>query len=272
MDQLIEKHHPIIEFGGERVGLYHQDMRLSIVIPAFNEARRLPATLEAVVRFLSDHPRLCPAEIIVVDDGSRDGTADVVGCAPDLDGITLSCHTHETNRGKGAAARTGFARTRGDLILLCDADLATPISEIDDLAGKAPGGVAIGSRALDRARIENPQPVYRDLMGRVFNLAVQIFAVRGIQDTQCGFKLFEGDLGRTMAAVQRIDGFAFDVELLLLAKTWECDIREIPVRWRHVEESRVQPVAHSADMFLDLLRIGWWKLVGRFPPRPTPPQ
>jgi len=246
-------------------------MRLSVVIPAFNEARRLPATLKAVVGFLSDHPHWLPAEIIVIDDGSSDGTARVVDCAPDLDGITLSCASHETNRGKGAAARTGFALSRGEQILLSDADLATPISEIDTLAGKAPTGIAIGSRALDRGRIENPQPIYRDLMGRVFNLAVRVFAIRGIRDTQCGFKLVDGELGRAMASVQRIDGFAFDVELLLLARTWGVDIREVPVRWRHVEESRVQPVVHSADMFLDLLRIGWWRLTGAIGGRPPSP-
>ena len=131
-------------------------MRLSIVIPAFNEARRLPKTLEAVVRFLDQEPRWRPAEIIVIDDGSSDGTAGVVDCAPELEGITLRCATHATNRGKGAAARTGFAMSRGDEILLCDADLATPISEIERLAGAAPGGIALGSRALDRGRQLDP--------------------------------------------------------------------------------------------------------------------
>jgi dolichyl-phosphate beta-glucosyltransferase len=247
-------------------------MRLSVVIPAYNEAGRLPATLRAVVGFLSDHPQWRPAEIIVVDDGSSDGTAAVVGCAPNLDGITLACVSHEANRGKGAAVRTGFARSRGELVLLSDADLATPISEIGRLAGEAPGGIAIGSRALDRGRIESRQPIYRDLMGRVFNLAVRIFAVQGIRDTQCGFKLVDGALGRDMASVQRIDGFAFDVELLLLAKTWGVEVREVSVRWRHVEESRVQPVVHSADMFLDLLRIGWWRLTGAVGERPSSPQ
>jgi dolichyl-phosphate beta-glucosyltransferase len=244
-------------------------MRLSIVIPAFNEARRLPSTLEAVVRFLDEQPGWRPAEIIVIDDGSSDRTSDVVGCAPELDGITLRCATHASNLGKGAAARTGFAMSRGDEILLCDADLATPISEIERLAGAAPGGIALGSRALDRGRIECPQPIYRDLMGRVFNLAVQGLAVRGIRDTQCGFKLVDGDLGRAIASVQRIDGFAFDVEWLLLAKSWGVEIREVPVRWRHVVESRVQPVIHSADMFLDLLRIGWWRITGAVVDRPA---
>jgi dolichyl-phosphate beta-glucosyltransferase len=244
-------------------------MRLSIVIPAFNEAQRLPSTLEAVVGFLDEQPRWRPAEIIVIDDGSNDRTAEIVGCAPEIDGIYLHCAGHVTNRGKGAAARTGFSMSRGREILLCDADLATPISEIGRLAGAAPGGIAIGSRALDRTRIVRRQPIYRDFMGRVFNIAVRGLAVRGIRDTQCGFKLVDGALGRDIASVQRIDGFAFDVEWLLLARAWGVEVREVPVRWRHVVESRVQPVVHSADMFIDLLRIGWWRLTGAIGDRPT---
>lgn len=235
-------------------------MRLSVVIPSYNEARRLPSTLIEIVGFLEAHPRWLPAEILVVDDGSSDGTAEVAEAAALADQITLRCLVHDRNRGKGAAVRTGFAAARGEAILLSDADMATPIEELETLDETFAGGVSIGSRAIDRSRIEQPQPIYRDLMGRTFNLAVQLLAVPGLRDTQCGFKLFGGDLGRNLAAAQRIDGFAFDVELLFLARAWGFEIREVPVRWRHVEESRVQPLAHSADMFADLLRIGWWRL------------
>lgn len=239
-------------------------MRLSVVIPAYNEAGRLPSTLVEIVRYLSEHPRWLPAEIVVVDDGSSDATAAVVGTTATQKGITIECLVHGRNRGKGAAVRTGFTAARGDAILLCDADLATPIEELDQLGRHLTDGVAIGSRAIDRSRIEKPQPRYRDLMGRAFNLAVRTLAIGGIRDTQCGFKLFDGDLGRRIAAVQRIDGFAFDVEILVQARAWGRDLREVPVRWRHIEESRVQPITHSADMFLDLVRIGWWRCVGRF--------
>lgn len=233
-------------------------MRLSVVIPAYNEASRLPSTLSRIVGFLRDRPRWQPAEVVVVDDGSADETSGVVETTAAA-GITLRCLVHDRNRGKGAAVRTGFAAAEGDTILLCDADLSTPIEEIEKLDRKLDGGVAIGSRAVDRSLIERTQPRYRDLMGRGFNLAVQALAIKGIRDTQCGFKLFDGELGRRLAAHQRIDGFAFDVELLLLARSWGYSVHEVPVRWQHVDESRVQPMVHSLDMFLDLVRIGWWR-------------
>jgi len=244
-------------------------MRLSVVIPAYNEANRLPSTLVEIVGYLSDHSQWLPAEILVVDDGSTDDTAPVVNRAETADGVTVTCMVHSHNRGKGAAVRTGFAASRGSSILLCDADLATPIEELELLARAFTGGAAIGSRAIDRSRIERPQPRYRDLMGRVFNLAVRTLAVRGIRDSQCGFKLFDGDLGRRIAAVQRIDGFAFDVEILLLVRTWGREVREVPVRWRHVDESRVRAVTHSADMLLDLIRIGCWRVTGRIGREPS---
>ena len=126
----------------------------------------------------------------------------------------------------------------------------------------------IGSRAVDRTMITTPQPRYRDLMGRTFNLTVQTLALRGIHDSQCGFKLFPGELGRALAAVQRIDGFAFDVELLVLARRWGFTVREIPIRWRHVEASRVQPVRHSAEMLRDLLGLWWLGITSRLPSVP----
>lgn len=239
-------------------------MRLSVVIPAFNEERRLPATLSAIVAFLAKHATWQPAEIVVVDDGSRDDTTGAATSVAGAPSVTIRCIRCEHNRGKGAAVRTGFLATTGEYILLSDADMATPISEIDALVDPAFSGVAIGSRAVDRRRIEHRQPAYRSLMGRIFNLAVRCLALSGVRDTQCGFKLFPGDLGRALAGVQRIDGFAYDVELLVRARSGGHEIRELPVRWRHIEASRVRAVRHSMEMFLDLLRIWWWRISGQF--------
>jgi dolichyl-phosphate beta-glucosyltransferase len=244
-------------------------MHLSVVIPAYNEDQRLPATLRQIISFLSDSERWLPAEIIVVDDGSSDETSTVSDRFDSVELLSIRCLRHPRNQGKGAAVRTGFSASTGRLILLSDADLATPIEELDTLATAACKGIVIGSRAVDRSRIEVSQPRYRDLMGRVFNLAVRTLAVRGILDTQCGFKLFDGPIGRALAEAQRIDGFAFDVEHLARARSSGFELREIAVRWRHVEESRVQPVIHSAEMFSDLLRIGWWRLTGRLAIRKT---
>jgi dolichyl-phosphate beta-glucosyltransferase len=238
-------------------------MRLSVVVPAYNEGNRLPSSLRRMVAYLAASPAWLPAEIVIVDDGSTDDTAALAGATAAAADVEIRCLRHHHNRGKGAAVRTGFAAARGELILLSDADLATPIEELERLAGAVSGGVAIGSRAVDRQRIETPQPWYRDVMGRVFNLAVRTLAVGGVHDTQCGFKLFRGDLGRSLSRVQRIDGFAFDVELLVRATHLGYEIREVPVRWRHVETSSVRPVVHSVEMLGDLLRIWWWRLTGR---------
>jgi dolichyl-phosphate beta-glucosyltransferase len=244
--------------------------RLSVVIPALDEALRLPATLDLVGSFLSRETELLPAQVVVVDDGSSDGTEDVARAWQSPPEVVITVHRHPLNRGKGAATRTGFSLATGTEILLSDADLATPIEEIHTLrAARTERSVVIGSRAVDRRLITVPQPLYRDLMGRTFNLAEQLLAVRGIADTQCGFKLFPGDLGRSLAAVQRIDGFAFDVELLLVAKSWGYEVHEVGVEWHHVEASRVRPVRHSAQMLGDLLRLGWWRLSGRLPLPPA---
>jgi dolichyl-phosphate beta-glucosyltransferase len=243
---------------------------LSVVIPALNESVRLPPTLRAIADYVDGHPAWLPAEVVIVDDGSNDGTdaaARDVEIPPSVELVLLS---HPTNRGKGAAVRTGFAAARGDWLLLSDADLATPIEDIDVVrraAGRA--RVAFGSRAVDRRLIEVHQPRYRDLMGRTFNLAVRTLLLPGVYDTQCGFKLFPGDLGRALAAVQTIDGFAYDVELLVLARRWGYELSEVPVRWRHVEASQVRAVHHSGEMLFDLLQLWLRRIFNRLPRRPS---
>ncbi len=242
---------------------------LSVVIPALNEAGRLPPTLARIGAYLATHPDWQPAEIIVVDDGSSDGTA---AAAADVDlphGIALHVVGHPNNLGKGAAVRTGFGLTRGHWVLLTDADLSAPIEALPLLARAASrGSVAVGSRAIERRLVETPQPRHRDMMGRAFNLMLRMLRLTGTRDTQCGFKLFPGELARALSGVQRLDGFAFDVELLLLAGSWGFGLNEIGVRWNHVEASRVMAVRHSMEMFGDTLRLWWWRASGKLAARP----
>jgi dolichyl-phosphate beta-glucosyltransferase len=244
-------------------------IRLSIVIPALDEAGRLPPSLERIGSFLGDNPGWLPAEIIVVDDGSKDGTATAARAAKLPSEVNLHIANHRTNLGKGAAVRTGFGLTVGDWVLLTDADLSAPIEELPILVSAAKdGGVAIGSRAVHRRLVEVRQPRHRDFMGRTFNLIVRMLGLSGIHDTQCGFKLFPGSLARALAAVQRLDGFAFDVELLAIARSWGYPVHEVGVRWRHIEASRVLAIRHSAQMLRDLLRLWWWRMTGALPPAP----
>jgi len=242
---------------------------LSVVIPALNEADRLPPTLARIGAYLGALPDWQPTEIIIIDDGSSDGTAAAAAGIDLPSGIDLRVIEHPNNLGKGAAVRSGFDHTVGRWVLLTDADLSAPIEELPVLARAASRtSVAVGSRAVERQLVETPQPRHRDLMGRSFNLILRMLRLTELRDTQCGFKLFPGDLARSLAGVQRLDGFAFDVELLLLADSWGFKLKEIAVRWNHVEASRVMAVRHSKEMFGDTLRLWWWRTFGKLSPRP----
>lgn len=240
--------------------------RLSVIVPAFNEARRLPPTVRRIGAFLAACPSWLPAEIVVVDDGSVDDTAGAARASFVPDGVELRVISHPVNRGKGAAVRSGFAAAGGSWVLLTDADLSAPIEDLGTLAaGVGPGEVAVGSRALDRRLVTTPQPRHRDLMGRIFNIVLRALRLTRLRDTQCGFKLYPGDLARALATVQRLDGFAFDVELLVIAEHWGHRVREIGVHWQHVEASRVLALRHSSQMLRDALRLWWWKTTSALP-------
>lgn len=224
---------------------------LSVVIPAFNEADRLPKTLARLREWLSDsHPL---HEIVVVDDGSVDGTADV---AREAGGESLVLIRHTPNRGKGYAVRRGMLAAKGERRLMTDADLSTPIEELPQLMAELDRGVqvAIGSRAVEGARVEVHQGAFREVMGRVFNRLVQTLLLPGLQDTQCGFKLFTGHAAEQAFGASRLDGFSFDVEALYIARRRGLRIAEVPVVWRNDEASRVSLGGGSAA-FADLLRI-----------------
>ncbi len=228
---------------------------VSIVVPAYNEAARLPSSLVPICEYL-ERRGARRWEVIVVDDGSRDRTVEVAEQGLVALGGRGRVLRHPSNRGKGAAVRTGMLAARGDLVLFTDADLSTPIEEIEKLERALAAGaeIAIGSRAVDRRMVERRQPWARDMMGRLFNLVVRLYAVRGIKDTQCGFKLFTREAARTIFERTRIDGFGFDVEVLALAQWLGVPIAEVPVRWINNTDTRVR-LAQGAKAFLDPLRV-----------------
>jgi len=230
---------------------------LSIVIPAFNEAERLPRTLERIAAHLAGGGS--GGEVLVVDDGSRDGTAE----RAEAMGATVL--RNGANRGKGFAVRRGMLAAQGRRRLMTDADLSTPIEELDRLAARMDEGydVVIGSRALPESRIEVHQPWFRENMGRLFNLFVRGLVVPGIRDTQCGFKLFTAEAARAVFSAARLDGFSFDVEALFLAARRGYRIAEVPVLWRNDAASRVS-LRRGFLAFPDLLRIRANQLAGRY--------
>lgn len=228
-------------------------LALSVVIPAYNEASRIGKTLVEVRRYL-DREQL-EAEVLVVDDGSRDETVLVAEQHGEEDPRVRVLRLPE-NRGKGAAVRRGMLAAVGERVLFMDADLATPMEELKKLERALHAGVdiAIGSRGLPQSTLLVRQHPAREAMGRTFNLLVKAVGLWGIQDTQCGFKLFTRAAAQQLFSEARVDRFAFDVEILLLARG-KFAVAEVPVAWRHVQESRVSPGRDAARMAWDLLRV-----------------
>ncbi len=227
---------------------------LTVVIPAYNEAARITPTLRAIVACLRAWDR--DFEVLVVDDGSRDETSAVVeGLRSELRELRLIRLAQ--NQGKGYAVRTGVLNSRRDLILMCDADLATPIEELARLQSVVASGadVAIGSRELSAAGVTVEARWYRRVMGRTFHLVVELLTVQGYRDTQCGFKLFRGSVAQDLFTRMRMAGFSFDVELLVMARRRHYRVEEIPVNWVHQPGSRVNLVTDSLRMLVDLVRI-----------------
>lgn len=230
---------------------------ISIIIAAYNEEARLPASLKKIHGYLASRNIL--AEIIVVDDGSSDDTAASVKVLADsIPGLRLI--RYNKNSGKGYALRTGVLASKGQLVLLSDADLSTPIEELDTLMkfiGEDSFHVAIGSRALALSRIEESQPWWRQGMGKIFNRIVKLLVIDDFSDTQCGFKLFSGDTARRLFSDARINRFAYDVEILALAIKNGYRIAEVPITWLNSPGSKVDPVRDSLQMLKDLCKIRW---------------
>jgi dolichyl-phosphate beta-glucosyltransferase len=240
-------------------------LNLSIVIPAYNEERRLPQTLDSIFAYLQGRPYR--AEVIVVDDGSSDGTAGIVNAAcKKYSGLRLL--SNDGNRGKGFSVRHGMLEARGEIALFSDADLSTPIEETGKLlASIQEQGYdgAIGSRAVDRSLIQVHQSVLREQAGIFFNRMVRW--IMGIQfsDTQCGFKAFRRERTRIIFEQQRIERFGFDPEILFLAKRNGLRVAEVPVRWSHDAGTKVNVATDGIRMFLELLLIRWNAIRGYYP-------
>jgi dolichyl-phosphate beta-glucosyltransferase len=227
---------------------------LSIVIPCYNEEQRLPSTVERIERYLDGTG--VSYELILVDDGSSDGTRKVMDAEAERH-PRVRIEALPQNRGKGRALAAGVAVARGAEILITDADLSTPIEEVEKLqaALDAGAGVAIASRALKGSRVEVSQPIYRVVMGKAFNLLVQVVLLPGIWDTQCGFKLFRAEVAKDAFGALTTDGFGYDPEVLYRAKKRGVRIAEVPVVWRNSAPTKVSPIRSSLDMFKHVVGI-----------------
>ncbi|HEX4998280.1 MAG TPA: dolichyl-phosphate beta-glucosyltransferase [Terriglobia bacterium] len=233
---------------------------VSIVIPAYNEARRIGDTIVKIEEFL--HTFDASSELIVVDDGSSDDTAEI---AERRRFPGLRVLRSGSNHGKGYSVRQGALDARGEFVLFSDADLSAPIEELPKLlaaARRENADVVVGSRALDRSLIGLHQPRFRESGGILFNLLVRVLLGLNIRDTQCGFKLFRRERAIDIFRRQTIPGFGFDPEILFLASRMNLKIIEVPVRWNHAEGSKIHFLRDGTRMFFDLVRIRWNSIRG----------
>jgi dolichyl-phosphate beta-glucosyltransferase len=239
------------------------DPNYSIVIPAYNEGKRIGRTLERVLAYL--RAQGWDAEVIVVNDGSKDNTADLVRSFgakhPEL-------HLLENpgNRGKGYSVRNGMLNARGRIVLFSDADLSSPIEEAPKLFQALENGadIAIGSRWLRAETQTQRQPLHRQIFGRIFNILLRLTLGLHFADTQCGFKAFKRAAAQEIFPLQQIERWGFDPEILFLARKLGFKVQEVPVAWGHSGETRIHPIIDGAKMFQEMLRIRWYSLSGKY--------
>jgi dolichyl-phosphate beta-glucosyltransferase len=240
-----------------------KDIAYSIVIPAYNEGSRLGATLEKVLGYVREQG--LSAEVIVVNDGSRDNTADLVREVAAKDPV-LRLLENPGNRGKGYAVRNGMLNARGEVVVFSDADLSSPIEEMPKLLAALAAGadIAIGSRWLQAELQTQRQSLLRQLFGRIFNLLNRIILGLRFKDTQCGFKAFTRRAAQTILPLQRIERWGFDPEILFLARKFGFRVEEVPVLWGHSGDTRIHPLLDGARMFQEMVRVRWYDLTGKY--------
>jgi len=238
-------------------------MTYSIVIPAYNEGQRLEPTLERVLGYV--HEQNWDAEVVVVNDGSRDNTAAIVREFAKKDPCVRLIE-NPGNRGKGYSVRHGMLEARGEIVVFSDADLSSPIEEMPKLLNALAAGadIAIGSRWL-RAELQTQrQSLHRQLFGRIFNALNRMILGLGFKDTQCGFKAFTRRAAQTILPLQRIERWGFDPEILFLARKFGFRVEEVPVRWGHVGGTRINPLVDGARMFQEIMRIRLNDVEGKY--------
>jgi dolichyl-phosphate beta-glucosyltransferase len=243
----------------------------SIVLPAYNESERIASTIEKILAHANE--RAWTAEIIVVNDGSKDDTAEIVRKYASKDSM-LRLIENPGNRGKGFSVKNGMLHANGDILLFSDADLSSPIAEADRLFAAIRQGadVAIGSRWLKTELQIQRQPFYRQVFGRVFNLALRLVLGLKFKDTQCGFKAFTRSAAMTLFPVQQIKRWGFDPELLYLAKRYRLKVAEVPVAWSHREGTRINPLRDGIRMVGEMFVIRWNALSGKYAVTPRTQQ
>jgi len=239
------------------------DITYSIVIPAYNEGARLGATLEKVLEYV--RAQGWNAEVIVVNDGSRDNTASLVREFAEKN-PAVRLVENSGNRGKGYSVRNGMLNARGEIVVFSDADLSSPIEEMPKLLAALAGGadIAIGSRWLRAELQTRRQSLHRQLFGRVFNLLLRIILGLRFKDTQCGFKAFTRRAAQTILPLQRIERWGFDPEILFLARKFGFRVEEVAVCWGHSGDTRIHPLLDGARMFWELMRIRWYDVAGKY--------
>lgn len=239
-------------------------IRLSIIIPAYNEERRIGKTLNRIVEFLSQ--KHYSWEIILVNDGSTDRTS--ILASEVIKDERLMIVENPVKKGKGYSVKRGVLISKGETILFSDADLSTPIEELERMLPCLDKGydIVIGSRSLPDSIIEISQPWYRHGMGKAFNILVRAFLLSGFKDTQCGFKCFKREAALKIFNLQRLSGFSFDVELLYIAKRFGLKIKELPVRWINSPDSKVGIIGGPVSMLMEILRIRFYDWKGYYKP------